>query len=82
MPADWRLLSPSHPTEFARDLGECDFLVVANHLALAPKSPKSASVSGRRARTVYVRSQRHRHRHERWGAGVPLGLPALHDGEA
>jgi phosphoglycerate dehydrogenase-like enzyme len=43
MPAAWRLLSPSHPTEFARELGECDFLVVADHavtadhLALAPK---------------------------------------------
>jgi hypothetical protein len=44
MPADWRLLSPSHPTEFTRELGECDFLlVVADHLALAPKSPKGAS---------------------------------------
>jgi phosphoglycerate dehydrogenase-like enzyme len=43
MPAGWRLLSPSHPTEFARELGACDFLVVADHpvtaehLALAPK---------------------------------------------
>jgi predicted acyl esterase len=43
MPAGWRLLTPSHPTEFTRELGECDFLVVADHqvtaeyLALAPK---------------------------------------------
>jgi phosphoglycerate dehydrogenase-like enzyme len=43
MPAGWRLLGPSHPTEFARELGECDFLVVADHpvtaehLNLAPK---------------------------------------------
>jgi phosphoglycerate dehydrogenase-like enzyme len=43
MPAGWQLLSPSHPMEFARELAECDFLVVADHpvtadhLALAPK---------------------------------------------
>jgi hypothetical protein len=41
MPAGWRLLSLSRPTEFARELGECDFLVVADRLALAPKSAKN-----------------------------------------
>jgi hypothetical protein len=30
MPAGWRLLSPSQATEFARELGECEFLVVGN----------------------------------------------------
>jgi phosphoglycerate dehydrogenase-like enzyme len=43
VPAGWRLLAPSHPTDFARELGQCDFLLVADHpvtadhLALAPK---------------------------------------------
>lgn len=43
MPSGWTLTSPSHPTDFTRELNACDFILVADHkitaehLAAAPK---------------------------------------------